>query len=262
MKVFILAGGKGTRLSEVTERIPKPLVEVNGKPLLMHLLEIFLLQGFNDFYILAGYKSSMIKRYFIDYTLDEKSIRIDMQTKEIELLDRASPTLNSHWKVTIIESGLETLTGGRIKHALPFLEEDENFILTYGDGLANVNLESLVNAHLGHGKLATITGVSPPGRFGALSLSGNQVTDFLEKPVGHGSYINGGFFVLNKQVLTYIKNELTVFEEEPLRRLANEGELMAYQHAGYWQCVDNLRDLMQVRKEATAEIPPWLQISS
>ena len=260
MKVFILAGGRGTRLSEVTEKIPKPLVDVNGKPLLMHLLEIFLTQGFDDLYILAGYKSSLIKRYFMDYTLDEKSVRIDMKTRNVEFVDQVNSNLKSDWKVTIVESGLETLTGGRIKHALPYLEENENFILTYGDGLANINIESLVRTHLEHGKLATVTAVSPPGRFGALSLEGNNVVDFLEKPVGHGSFINGGFFVLNKRVIQYIKDESTVFEEEPLRKLAIAGELRAHQHTGYWQCVDNLRDLMQVRKEATSKTPPWLKI--
>ena len=237
MKVVILAGGFGTRISEESHLKPKPMIEIGGKPILWHIMKIYSHYGINDFVICLGYKGYVIKEYFANYFLHMSNVTFDMARNHMEVHERyAEP-----WRVTLIDTGAETLTGGRLKRVRDYVGED-TFCFTYGDGVTNLDIGALLKFHKDHGKLATVTAIQPPGRYGALNLNGVSVSNFQEKPAGDGAWINGGFFVLESKVFDYIENDRTSWESTPLQRLAHEGELMAYQHNGFWQAMDTLRD--------------------
>lgn len=253
MKVLLLAGGFGTRLSEETNVVPKPMVEVGGRPMLWHIMKLYSHYGFNDFVVLLGYKGYYIKEYFANYFLHQSDVTIDMTTGKMEVHNNSSEP----WKVTLLDTGLHTMTGGRIKRAKDFIG-NEPFMLTYGDGVSDVNVAELVKFHKSQGKLVTMTSIQPEGRFGALEITADkQITKFLEKPKGDGAWINGGFFVCQPQVLDYITQDSTIFEREPLETLATEGQLVTYQHDGFWKCMDTLRDKVQLNEMWDAGTPPW-----
>ena len=253
MKVLILAGGFGTRLSEQTEIKPKPMVEIGGKPILWHILKIYSTYGYNDFVILLGYKGYVIKEFFANYFLHQSDLTIDIKNNKIEIHDNYS----ENWKVTLVDTGAETLTGGRIKRAGKFVD-NEPFLLTYGDGVSDVDIQKLVEFHKSHGKLATMTAIQPEGRFGALDISkNNEINSFIEKPKGDNAWINGGFFVCQPEVLNYINGDETIFEKEPLEKLAKEGQLQAFKHDGFWQCMDTLRDKNRLEDEWSTGKAPW-----
>lgn len=238
MKAVILAGGLGTRLSEETTVKPKPMVEIGGKPILWHIMKSYSAYGINDFVICCGYKGYVIKEYFANYFLHTSDVTFDMQNNEMEVHTRnAEP-----WKVTLVDTGDETLTGGRLKRVQQYVHDEEMFCFTYGDGVSDVNVGELINFHKAHGKLATLTAVQPPGRFGALDMNGSSVRGFTEKPQGDGGWINGGFFVLSPKCIDLIDSDKSSWEGEPLSHLAQKGELMAYEHTGFWQPMDTLRD--------------------
>lgn len=252
MKCVILAGGLGTRLSEETSVRPKPMVEIGGKPILWHVMKIYSAHGIHDFIICAGYKGYLLKEYFANYFLHMSDVTFDMKHNRMEVHEQyAEP-----WRVTIVDTGEETMTGGRLKKVANYVGE-EPFCMTYGDGVGNVDITKVVQEHLSSKKLATITAVQPPGRFGALHLEEGIVTEFMEKPEGDGGWINGGFFVLDPAVFSYIEDSQTVWEQKPLQLLAKDKQLYAYQHRGFWQPMDNLRDkhlLEELWKNGTA---PW-----
>ena len=237
MKVLLLAGGFGTRLSEETDIRPKPMADIGGRPIIWHIMKGYSHYGFNEFVVLLGYKGYYIKEYFGNYFLHQSDVTIDLSTNGMEVHNNTSEP----WKVTLLETGLDTMTGGRIKRAKDFIG-NEPFLLTYGDGVSDVDLSELISFHKKHGKLITMTAVQPEGRFGALETDGSRVESFLEKPKGDGSWINGGFFVCQPEVLNYIKDDHTVFEQEPLQQLAKDGQLFNYRHQGFWKCMDTLRD--------------------
>ncbi len=238
MKVVILAGGFGTRLSEETEVKPKPMVEIGGKPILWHIMKTYSSYGFTDFIILLGYKGYTIKEFFSNYFLHQSDITLDLVNNSMEVHQNQSEP----WKVTLLDTGINTMTGGRIKRAKKYID-NEDFLLTYGDGLSDVDISALVNFHKGHMKAITMTAVQPDGRYGALDISGdNLISSFNEKPKGDGSWINGGFFVCQPSVLDYIDGDETIFEQEPLSNLAIDSQLMAFKHEGFWQSMDTLRD--------------------
>jgi glucose-1-phosphate cytidylyltransferase len=251
-KVVILAGGMGTRLAEETEVRPKPMVEIGGQPILWHILKIFSAFGLNEFVVCLGYKGYMIKEYFGNYYRHMADVTFDMSNNSAEFHDRRAEP----WKITLVDTGLATMTGGRLKRIKQFLDSDF-FCMTYGDGVADVNIHDLLSFHRSHGRLATITAVRPPARFGALEIENGSVTGFREKPPGDGSWINGGFFVLSPRVLDYVHGDETVWEREPLERLARERELMAYQHDGFWQPMDTLRDKRQLEDMWSGGHAPW-----
>lgn len=252
MKVVILAGGLGTRLSEETSLRPKPMVEIGGKPILWHIMKIYSHYGFNDFVICLGFKGYMIKEYFSNYFLHMSDVTFDMTTNSMEVHQKNVEP----WRVTLVDTGAESMTGGRVKRVAPYL--DGAFMLTYGDGVANVNIRELVEFHQRHGKAATVTSTQPSGRFGALNMNDDgQVISFQEKPAGDGSWINGGFFVLERSVLDRINANNTVFEKEPLEGLAGDGELVAYKHSGFWQPMDTLRDKQQLEELWLSGSAPW-----
>ena len=252
MKVVILAGGVGTRLSEETVVKPKPMVEIGGLPILWHIMKIYSHYGFNEFVICLGYKGYIIKEWFANYFLHQSDVTINLRTNRMEV----HSTKSEDWIVTLVDTGINTQTGGRLKRVGKYLG-DGTFMLTYGDGLADVNISDLVKFHKSHGKAATITAVQPPGRFGALDLSGETVKKFLEKPKGDGAWINGGFFVLEPEVLDYIKGDRTPWEHQPLERLASEGKLMAYKHTGFWKPMDKLKDKMDLDDIWNSGKAPW-----
>lgn len=255
MKVLILAGGFGTRLSEETGLRPKPMVEIGEKPILWHIMKMYSHYGYNDFVILLGYKGYYIKEYFANYFLHQSDVTIDLATNEMQIHKNSSEP----WKVTLLDTGLNTMTGGRIKRAKE-LVGDESFMLTYGDGVSDVDINKLVNTHQTHGKAITMTSVQPEGRFGALQMDGNLITSFMEKPRGDGAWINGGFFVCESSVFDYIDDDTTVFEQEPLQKLAQEGQLMAFKHDGFWKCMDSLNDkqmLNSMLKSGNAKWKVW-----
>lgn len=253
MKVLILAGGYGTRISEETTVRPKPMVEIGGKPILWHIMKIYSTYGFNDFVILAGYKSYYIKEYFANYFLHQSDVTFDLANNQMEVHKNTSEP----WKVTILDTGIDTMTGGRIKRAKEYIGNDD-FMLTYGDGVADVNIEALVKFHQTHGKALTITSIQPEGRFGALDIGPNaQVHQFREKPKGDGSWINGGFFVCKPEVLDYITGDSTIFERQPLENLAKNKEIFTYQHTGFWKCMDTLRDKNQLNEWWEKQIAKW-----
>jgi len=253
VKVVILAGGLGTRISEETDNKPKPMVEIGGKPILWHIMKIYAAFGFNEFIICLGYKGYVIKEFFANYCLHNSDFFVDLENNALKMYQN----LSEPWKIHLIDTGLHTMTGGRLKRVKDYIGNEE-FMFTYGDGISNINLQELLSFHRQHGKLATITAVRPPGRFGALKLNQNNVVEeFLEKPAGDGNYINGGFFVLSHKVLDYISNDEAVWEKSPLEQLAKEGNLISYQHHGFWHAMDVLRDKIQLEKLWNSGAPPW-----
>lgn len=253
MKVVILAGGFGTRLSEETEFRPKPMVEIGGKPILWHIMKIYSHFGFNDFIICLGYKGYIIKEFFLDYYLHYSDVDVDLSTNTYKILNKVTEP----WKVSLIETGIDTMTGGRLKR-IKDLVGNETFFATYGDGLSNVNLVKLLNFHREKKKIATVTAIQPPGRFGALDISEKgDVTRFMEKPLGDGAWINGGFFVLEPKVFNYIESDNTIFEKEPLENLASSGQLVAYRHYGFWKPMDTLRDKRELDSMWSAGMAGW-----
>lgn len=253
MKVVILAGGLGTRISEETVVRPKPMVEIGGKPILWHIMKIYSHYGFHDFIICLGYKGYMIKEYFANYFLHMSDVTFDMQTNAMEVHQKfAEP-----WKVTLVDTGEDTMTGGRIKRIAPYLE-NKTFFLTYGDGVCNVDIAALLSFHRSHGKIATVTATQPAGRFGSLHVdpSGN-VDSFMEKPAGDGSWINGGFFIFEPALLDHIDNDGSVLEKAPLERLARDRQLAAYKHDGFWYAMDTLRDKNHLEELWKTGKAPW-----
>jgi len=237
MKAVILAGGLGTRISEETVVRPKPMVEIGGKPILWHIIKIYSTYGINDFIICLGYKGYLIKEYFSNYFLHMSDITIDMKQNKMEVHQRnAEP-----WRITLLDTGENTMTGGRLKRIRNYLSDDEFFCLTYGDGVGDVNITKLLDFHKAQGTLATITAIQPQGRFGALEINQNKVTGFWEKPKGDGGWINGGFFILSPKVIDYIEDDNTIWEGEPMKQLTCENQLSVYQHHGFWHAMDTLR---------------------
>jgi glucose-1-phosphate cytidylyltransferase len=252
MKVIILAGGFGTRLTEETENRPKPMVEIGGRPILWHIMKHYAHFGFAEFAVALGYKGDFIKRYFLDYARLNSNLTVHLRSGDV----MRSQTCSEDWTVHLVDTGLTTITGGRMKR-LGGLIGHETFMMTYGDGVCSVDLTSLLAFHRGHGKLATVTAVRPPSRFGGLMFDGDRVVEFSEKPqIGEG-WINGGYFVLEPSVLDYIAGDETHWEREPLERLAVEGQLMAYRHDGFWQCMDTLRDLRLLESLWASGTAPW-----
>jgi glucose-1-phosphate cytidylyltransferase len=253
MKVVILAGGYGTRISEETHLRPKPMVEIGGKPVLWHLMKIYSAQGFNDFIVCLGYKGYMIKEYFANYFLHQSDVTFDIAKNKVEVhQNHAEP-----WRVTLVDTGENVMTGGRLKRVQKYLTPGEDFCFTYGDGLGSVNITELVKFHTAQKSLATVTATLPPGRFGAIDISKRKVTRFVEKPHDENSWVNGGFFVLNPKVLEYIEGDQTSWEKTPLERLAGEGNLSAYLHKGFWQPVDTLRDKNYLEELWLSGKAPW-----
>lgn len=253
MKAVILAGGLGTRISEETTTRPKPMIEIGGKPILWHIMKSYSHHGINDFVICCGYKGYVIKEYFANYFLHMSDITFDMSKNTMEVHQRhAEP-----WKVTLVDTGDETMTGGRLKRVANYVKDEEAFCLTYGDGVSDVNITELLAFHQTQNVKATLTATIAPGRFGALDLSGPKVNSFMEKPKGDGAMINGGFFVLSPQVLDYITGDQTIWEREPLERLAQEGQLAAFAHHGFWQPMDTLRDKVHLEELWQSGKAPW-----
>lgn len=253
MKVLILAGGFGSRLSEETDIRPKPMAEIGGKPILWHIMKHYSHYGFNEFVILLGYKGYYIKEYFANYFLHQSDVTIDLTTNQMQVHNNTSEP----WKVTLLDTGLNTMTGGRVKRAKDYIN-NQTFMLTYGDGVSDVDLTALLNFHKKHGKAITMTSVQPEGRFGALETdSNNRVLSFMEKPKGDGSWINGGFFVCEPKVLDYIAGDETIFEREPLENLAKDGQLFTYRHHGFWKCMDTLRDKNQLNEMWNSQNAKW-----
>ena len=253
MKAVILAGGLGTRLSEETHLKPKPMIEIGGKPILWHIMKTYSLHGINDFIICCGYKGYIIKEYFANYFLHMSDVTFDMQLNQMEVHHKKAEP----WRVTLVDTGEATQTGGRLKRVAEHIQDEEAFCFTYGDGLADVDISAEIAFHKQHGKLATVVAVQPPGRYGALERSGDQITGFIEKPRGDGGMINGGFFVLSPKVLSLIADDQTSWESEPLTQLAAEGELMAFEHAGFWQPMDTLREKNLLQDLWDSGKAPW-----
>jgi len=253
MKVVILAGGMGTRLGEETSFRPKPMVEIGGKPILWHIMKIYSSYGFNEFVICLGYRGYMIKEYFSNYFLHNADVTFDMSTNSMKVhSNEVEP-----WKVSLVETGDQTSTGGRLKRVAQYLKNDDDFCFTYGDGLADINIKELVDYHRSHKKIATVTAVQPPGRFGALIINDKKVESFQEKPVGDSGWINGGFFVLNRKAIDYISDDQSVWEREPLQNLASGGELMSFIHRGFWQPMDTLREKLLLEDLWQKQKAPW-----
>lgn len=253
MKAVILAGGLGTRISEETHLTPKPMITIGGRPILWHILKLYSSHGINDFIICCGYKGYVIKEYFANYFLHMSDVTFDLKNNEIEVhLKKAEP-----WRVTLVDTGETTQTGGRLKRVAKYVRDDDAFCFTYGDGLADVDVMSEIAFHRGHGRLATILAVQPPGRYGAIERSGDRVSHFIEKPRGDGGLINGGFFVLSPEVFELIKGDDTSWEAEPLSLLVSKGELMAYEHRGFWQPMDTLREKNLLQQLWDSGRAPW-----
>ncbi|KVX81914.1 glucose-1-phosphate cytidylyltransferase [Burkholderia ubonensis] len=253
MKAVILAGGLGTRISEDTVNRPKPMIEIGGKPILWHIMKIYSAYGIDDFVICCGYKGYVIKEYFANYFLHTSDVTFDMQTNKMQIHQQyAEP-----WKVTLVDTGESTMTGGRLRRVKDFVKNEEAFCFTYGDGLSNVNIATLVEYHRQHRALATLTATYPPGRFGALDIRDSKVSSFKEKPMGDGGMINGGFFVLSPKVIDLIPGDDCIWEREPLERLAEQGNLAAYEHHGFWQPMDTLRDKTLLEELWQSGTAPW-----
>jgi glucose-1-phosphate cytidylyltransferase len=252
LKAVILAGGFGTRISEETQLKPKPLIEIGGMPLIWHIMKTYSHYGINDFVICCGYKGYMIKEYFANYSLHKSNITFDLKKNGIEVhSSNVEP-----WRITLVDTGLNTMTGGRLKRVKGFLD-NESFCFTYGDGLSDINVKELIDFHKNQKTLATVTGVRPPARFGAMSVFENKVTKFQEKPEGDGDWINGGFFVLEPKVLDYINDDKTIWEREPLEKLSSDNQLSAYLHSGFWQPVDTIRDKNNLEELWKLNNAPW-----
>ena len=253
MKAVILAGGLGTRLSEETTLRPKPMVEIGGKPILWHIMNIHASHGINEFVIALGYKAEMIKDYFLNFYAWNNDISLDLSTGKKTIYDGNAPK----WTVHLVDTGLSTQTGGRVKRLKKWLGDDETFMLTYGDGVADINLELLLKFHQSHGKLATMTAVRSPARFGRLSFEGDLVKEFFEKPSSGEGWINGGFFVLNAKALDYIDGDDTAWERDPVERLSHDGEMVGYRHYGFWSCMDTLREKHYLEDLWNTGKAPW-----
>jgi glucose-1-phosphate cytidylyltransferase len=253
MKAVLLAGGLGTRISEETADRPKPMIEIGGKPILWHIMKIYSAHGINDFIVCLGYKGYVIKEYFQNYFLHMSDVTFDVRKNSMEVHNIKS----EHWKITLVDTGLNTMIGGRIKRILPYVRDEEAFCLTYGDGVSDLDIKASILLHNQEKRLATVTAVQPSGRFGALQFEGTQVKGFTEKPMGDGGWINGGFFVLSPKVVDYIRDDTTVWEREPMEKLAKEGQLNAYFHKGFWQPMDTLRDKVHLEELWQSGKAPW-----
>jgi len=253
MKAVLLAGGLGTRLSEETSTRPKPMVEIGGRPILWHIMKLYSHHGINDFVVCCGYKGYVIKEYFANYFLHMSDVTFDISANSMAVHERhAEP-----WRVTLVNTGDDTLTGGRLKRVAAYIKDDDAFCFTYGDGLSDVDIAASIDFHRRHGKHATVTAVLPPGRYGAIERAGDRVTRFVEKPPGDGGLINGGFFVLSPAVLDYIEGDRTSWEAEPLGQLAADGQLMTFEHSGFWQPMDTLRDKNHLEELWNTGAAPW-----
>ena len=252
MKVVILAGGLGTRISEETHLKPKPMIEIGGKPILWHIMKSYSAFGINDFVICCGYKGYMIKEYFANYFLHTSDVTFDMKNNKMEVHRKSAEP----WKVTLVDTGLETMTGGRLKKVQDFID-NETFCFTYGDGVSNVDISKLIEFHNKSNTLATVTAVQPPGRFGTLDITGNKITNFEEKPAGDGNWINGGFFVLEPKIFDYIDEYSTIWERQPLENLAKDKQLSAFRHSDFWQPLDTLRDKNYLESLWISNKAPW-----
>jgi|TARA_B110000444_G_scaffold250463_1_gene276895 glucose-1-phosphate cytidylyltransferase len=253
MIAVILAGGLGTRISEETHLKPKPMIEIGGKPILWHIMKLYSAHGVNDFVICCGYKGYVIKEYFANYFLHMSDVTFNMQSNTMEVHRQKTEP----WKVTLIDTGETSMTGGRLKRIEEYVKHEEAFCFTYGDGLGDIDISKEIAFHKAHGKLATVAAIKPPGRYGALELSDNQVKGFTEKPRGDGGLINGGFFVLSPKVLSLINNDSTSWEDRPLQLLAKQGELVAWKHTGFWHAMDTLRDKNYLEELWAANKAPW-----
>jgi glucose-1-phosphate cytidylyltransferase len=253
MKAVILAGGLGTRISEETHLKPKPMIEIGGRPILWHIMKMYSHHGVNDFVICCGYKGYVIKEYFANYFLHMSDVTFDMSSNSMQVHQRnAEP-----WRVTLVDTGDDTMTGGRLKRVTPYIQDEEAFCMTYGDGVSDVNITELLAFHKSHGASATVTATLPPGRFGALDIKGDKVAGFKEKPKGDGVMINGGFFVLSPKVLDLIEGDKTIWEQRPLETLATSGQLTVFKHQGFWQPMDTLRDKTYLEELWASGDAPW-----
>jgi glucose-1-phosphate cytidylyltransferase len=253
VKAVILAGGKGTRISEESHMRPKPMIEIGGRPILWHIMSLYGAHGVNDFIVALGYRGDMIKQHFANYALYSSDITVDTRRGEVQYhRNYAEP-----WRVTLVDTGEETLTGGRLKRLARYLDPDESFCMTYGDGVADIDISGLIAFHAAHGRLATLTAVVPPGRYGALALEGDEVATFTEKPPGDNAFINGGFFVLKPAVLDRIEGDATAWETAPLESLARDRELLAFRHTGFWHAMDTLRDRTHLEALWQSGRAPW-----
>jgi glucose-1-phosphate cytidylyltransferase len=253
MKAVILAGGLGTRISEETYLKPKPMIEIGGKPILWHIMKMYSFHGVSEFIICCGYKGYIIKEYFANYFLHQSDVTFDITHNKMEVHQkRVEP-----WKVTLVDTGDNSMTGGRLKRVSEYVEAEESFFFTYGDGVSDVDISQTLEFHQNHGKLATLTAAYPPGRFGAITIDNEKVTGFQEKPRGDGALINGGFFILSPKVLQYINDDLTRWEESPLEQLAADGQLMTFKHHGFWQPMDTLRDKHYLEGLWDQNKAPW-----
>lgn len=253
MKAVILAGGLGSRLAEETSARPKPMVEIGGKPIIWHIMKTYSCHGINDFIICCGYKSEYIKNYFLNYKIINSDFSISLDSGNIKILDDYS----ENWNVTLVDTGIDSMTGGRLKRLTPYLRNDDLFCLTYGDGVGDIDITESIKFHKAHDKLATLTAAFPTARFGALKIENNQIKKFSEKPEGDGQRISAGYFILSPKVLDYISGDSTVWEKEPLEKLALEGELMSYNHEGFWQPMDTIRDKKLLADLYDTGNAPW-----
>lgn len=253
MKAVILAGGMGTRLREETDFRPKPMIEIGDKPIIWHIMKIYSAHGVNEFIICLGYKGYMIKEYFINYLFHNSDITIDLLSNKIDVHQPHGES----WSVTLVDTGISTMTGGRLKRALPYLGQDDDFCMTYGDGVGNVDISNSIDFHKRHGRAATMTITAPPSRFGMVELTGDCITTFSEKPLMGGGYINAGYFVLSKRIFQYLQEGDMMWEDEPLQSLQKAKQLMAWRHDGFWQCMDTLRDKNLLDALWRSETPPW-----
>ena len=252
MKAVILAGGKGTRLSEETHLRPKPMIEIGGQPILWHIMKLYSSYGIHDFVVCLGYRGYVIKEYFANYLLHRSDVTFDLARNQVQVHNCASEP----WRVTLVDTGEETMTGGRLRRIRPYVADDDAFCFTYGDAVSDVDIEALIAAHRRSNKLATVTAVSPPARFGRMEMDGDMVSRFAEKPRSDGGMINGGFFVASPKALDYVEDDMQPWEAEPMERLAAAGELAAWRHDGFWQCMDTLRDKMLL-EDLWRDGAPW-----
>ncbi len=252
MKVLLLAGGLGTRISEETHLKPKPMIEIGGKPILWHIMKMYSHYGFNDFTVLLGYKGYVVKEFFANYFLHQSDVTVDLAENKLTIHDNKSEP----WKITLLDTGLHSMTGGRVLRARKYVGE-EPFMLTYGDGVSDVNIKALEEYHRSHSGCITMTSVQPDGRFGAVKMDGDRISRFLEKPKGDGAWINGGFFVCDPKVFEYLDGDSTVFERDPLEKMAEEKELFAFKHTGFWKPMDTLRDKIQLEEMWTNNTAKW-----
>lgn len=254
MKVVLLAGGFGTRISEESHLRPKPMIEIGGKPILWHIMKEYSHYGFTEFVICAGYKQQVIKEFFANYFLHMSDITFDMQNNQMQVHNNSAEP----WKVTVVDTGLDTMTGGRVKRVRDYIG-DETFLLTYGDGVCDVDIQKLLKFHRAHGKMATMTAIQPEGRFGVLDMTGDRIDAFREKSKGDTGWINGGYMVLEPAILDLIEGDGTIFERQPLEKAAEQGELIAYRHEGFWQCMDTLRDKEKLEEMIEKGNAPWIK---